>query len=31
MLLFEGKWGEPFGDGKAAERIVYIISKEVIS
>jgi len=31
MLSFKGKWEEPFGDGKAAERIVNIISKEVIS
>ncbi len=31
ILSFKGKWGEPFGDGKAAERIVDIINKEVIS
>ena len=29
MLSFKGTWGEPFGDGKAAERIVDIVSKEV--
>ena len=29
MLTFEGKWGEPFGNGKAAERIVAIIGKEL--
>jgi len=31
MLSFKGKWREPFGDGKAAERIVEIVSKELTS
>jgi len=31
MLSFQGKWGEPFGDGKSAEGIVNIISKEIIN
>ena len=30
MLSFKGNWEEPFGDGKAVERIVDIINKEVI-
>jgi len=30
MFFFKGKWEEPFGDGKAAERIVEIVNKELV-